>query len=156
MYRALLAATAIGALTLASLPSPLGAQKPRDLKKLDACKLLTTADVEAAAKGKQFTPQVGGEVHCGYALQLPDKKVEQYDFYLSEPNITVELWKAFPTKKGTAVPGLWDEAYVGPSEGTPSQLSLVALHRGDMSIELQGPRKDVLIVLAKVAIARLK
>ena len=77
---------------------------------------------------------------------------------MEEANITVELWKAFPAKKGSPVPGLWDEAYVGPLEGggSPPQLQLTALHRGDMSIEIQGPRKDVLIALAKIAIGRLK
>jgi hypothetical protein len=154
MYRPFLGPAILWTLAFA----PLDAQKPRDLKKLDACKVLTTADVEATAKGKQQTPQVGGEVHCGYFLQLPDKSVEQYDFYLVDANITVELWKAFPAKKGNPVPGLWDEAYVGPAEGggSPPQLQLMALHRGDMSIEIQGPRKDVLIALAKIAISRLK
>jgi hypothetical protein len=140
--------------------APLDAQKPRDLTKLDACKVLTTADVEAAAKGKQQTPQVGGGaggVHCGYFLQLPDKSVEQYDFYLEQEKLTVEVWKAFPEQKGTPVPGLWDEAYIAPAGGgTVGQLRLTALHRGDMSIEVQGPRRDVIIALARVAIGRLK
>ena len=134
----------------------LDAQRPSDLKPLDACKILAPADVEAAAKGKQQTPQVGGEVHCGYFLQLPNKDVEQYDFYLVEANITVENWKAFPDQKGTPVAGLWDEAYIGPAVGSKSQLSLTALHRGDMSIEIHGPRKDVLLALAKLAISRIK
>jgi hypothetical protein len=35
-------------------------------------------------------------------------------------------------------------------------LSLIALHRGDMAIEIQGPAKDVLIALARLAVSRLK
>ena len=48
------------------------------------------------------------------------------------------------------------EAYVAPSVGTPKQLSLVALRRGDMAIEIQGPNKDVLVALAQLAVSRLK
>ena len=151
MNRSLLAAAILSTLAI----GPLQAQK-RDLKKLDACKVLPGADVEAAAKGKLIFNKLGGEVHCGYPLELADKTVEQYDFYLVEANITVENWKAFPDQKGTPVSGLWDEAYVGPAAGSPSQLSLTALHRGDMSIEIHGPRKDVLIALAKLAISRIK
>lgn len=135
------------------------AQKPRDLAKVNACAVLTTADVEGAAKGKQQTSQVGGGtggVHCGYFLQLPNKTVEQYDFYLSDPTIVVELWKALPDTKGKPIAGLGDEAYVRPSPGTPSQLSLTAVRRGDVAFEIQGPREDVLIALAKIAVARLK
>jgi hypothetical protein len=146
------------AFTLVLLNLQTAGAQHRDLTKLDACTILTTADVEAAAKGKQQTPQVGGgigAVHCGYVLQLPDKTVEQYDFYLNDPTVVADLWKAFPNNKGTAVPGLW-EAYLQPSEGTPSQLSLTALHRGDIAFEIQGPRKDVLVALAKTAIGRLR
>ena len=146
-----------GALVLLNVQIALA--QPRDLTKLDACAILTTADVEGAAKGKQQTSKIGGGkggVHCGYFLQLPDKTVEQYDFYVNDPTIVMELWKAFPKTKGKPLAGLLDEAYVRPSEGTPSQLSLTALRRGDVAIEIQGPREDVLIALAKIAIARLK
>ena len=44
---------------------------------------------------------------------------------------------------------------MGPAVGS-KQLSLVAFHRGDMAIEIQGPNKDVIIALATVAVSRLK
>jgi hypothetical protein len=147
------------AAALVVLSVQIALAQPRDLTKLDACAILTTADVEGAAKGKQQTKQVGGGkggVHCGYFLQLPNKNVEQYDFYMSDPTAIAQLWKALPESKGKPIAGLWDEAYVQPSPGTPTQLSLRALHRGDMALEIQGPREDVLIALAKIAIARLK
>src|SRR5262245_54778867 len=105
----------VAALVRASIQVALA--QPRALSKLSACAILTTADVEGAAKGKQQTSQVGGGkggVHCGYFLQLPSKAVEQYDFYVNEPTIVAELWKAFPKTKGKPLTGLWDEAYVRP------------------------------------------
>jgi hypothetical protein len=35
-------------------------------------------------------------------------------------------------------------------------MSLVALKKGDMAIEIQGPSKDVLVALAKLAVSRLQ
>jgi hypothetical protein len=137
------------------LPAGLAAQKARDLSKLDACKILTPDDVSAATKRKVIK-SVGGEVHCSYVVEAPQSGADTYDFYLNEAS-TVELLLGMKsaTGKGTPVPGLWSEAYVGPAIGS-KQLSLVALHRGDMAIEIQGPNKDVIIALANVAVSRLK
>ena len=134
----------------------LAAQKGRDLSKLDACKILTPADVSAATKRKVIT-SVGGQVHCSYVVEAPQSGADTYDFYLTEAAIREALLdlKNGP-EKGTPVPGLWNEAYVAPSVGTPKQLSLVALRRGDMAIEIQGPNKDVLVALAQLAVSRLK
>jgi len=137
-------------------PTVLAAQKGRDLSKYNACKVLTPADVSAAAKQKIVT-SVGGGVHCSYVVQAPNSGSDTYDFYLNEaPIVEALLESKTGAEKGAPVPGLWNEAYVGPSVGSPKQLSLVALRKRDIAIEIQGPSRDVLIALARVAVARLK
>ena len=147
----------LGALVLVPIVSiGLGAQKGRDLSKLDACKVLTPADVTAAAK-RTVIKSVGGQAHCGYVVEAPQSSADTYDFYLNEASVTealLELKKG--AEKGTAVPGVLGEAYVGPAVGSPKQLSLVALRKGDISFEIQGPNKDVLIALGQLAASRLK
>jgi hypothetical protein len=150
--RNLLTIAAFGAL----IPGALVAQKGRDLSKLDACKILARTDVANATQRKILT-SVGGAVHCSYVVEAPNSGSETYDFYLNEASVLEALLSVeTPTEKGTPVPGLWTEAYVRPSVGSPKQLSLVALHKGDMAIEIQGPSKDVLISLARLAVSRLK
>jgi hypothetical protein len=135
---------------------PAGLAKERDLTKLDACKILTPADVAAATKRKVIK-SVGGQVHCSYVVEAPQSGADTYDFYLHEAAIIQALLEMkSAASKGTPVPGLWSEAYVGPTVGSPKQLSLVALRKGDMAIEIQGPNKDVLIALGKLAVSRLK
>ena len=137
------------------VPAGLEAQKPRDLSKLDACKILTPADVSTATKRKVIK-SVGGEVHCSYVVEAPQSGADTSDFYLNEASIVEALLGVkSAADKGTPVPGLWSEAYVGPAVGS-QQWSLVALHRGDMAIEIQGPSKDVIIALGKLAVSRLK
>ncbi|HEY6084008.1 MAG TPA: hypothetical protein VIU63_01350 [Nitrospira sp.] len=127
----------------------------RDLSKLDACKILTPADVATTTKRKVIQT-VGGAVHCGYVVEAPQSGAETYDLFLNEASM-VETSLAVKTanEKGSPIPGLWNEAYVGPAIGS-KQLSLVALHKGDIAIEIQGPNKDTLIALAMVVVSRLK
>lgn len=129
-------------------------QKPRDLSKLDACKILTGADLTAATKRKVIRT-AGGEKHCTYVLEAPKGGADTYDFFLVEASIVQALLSVKTSaEKGTPVPGLWTEAYIGPAVGS-SQLSLIALQKGDMGMEIQGPDKDVLIGLGKLAASRL-
>ncbi len=137
-------------------PAGLAAEKPRDLTKLNACKILTPADVAAATMRKVIT-SVGGQVHCSYVVEAPQSGADTYDFYLQEAAVTQALLEIkSPGDKGTPIAGLWSEAYVRPAVGSPKQLSLVALRKGDMAIQIQGPNKDVLIALGKLAVSRLK
>lgn len=140
--------------SLSWLPAGLDAQ-PRDLSKLDACKTLMPADVSAATKHKVIK-SVGGGLHCGYVVEAPQSGADTYDFYLNEAAV-VEALLGIKTasEKGTPVPGIWSEAYVGSTVGS-KQMSLVALQRGVMAVEIQGPNKEVLITLARIAVSRLK
>jgi hypothetical protein len=146
----------LGALMIAVLSSGLFAQKGRDLTKLDACKVLTPADVAAATK-RRVIKSVGGQVHCSYVVEAPQSGAETYDFYLNEAALIEAMFSVkTPAEKGAPVPGLWNEAYVGAAVGSPGLLSLVALRKGDMAIEIKGPNKAVLVALAQTAVTRLK
>jgi hypothetical protein len=153
----LVAGDGVDAMPAPSLTSPVPSnQKGRDLSKLDACKIVTPADV-AAATNRKVIKSVGGQVHCSYVVDAPQSGADTYDLYLNEAAVTEALLAVTPGKeRGTPVPGLWSEAYVGPAIGSPKQLSLVALRKGDMAIEVQGPNKDALIAIAKIVVLRLK
>ena len=131
------------------------AQKGRDLSRLNACTILPAADVAAALKRK-IAKSAGGGAHCTYVPADPQSPGDAYDFYLTEVSIVeVMLQVKKSPEKGTPVPGLWSEAYVGPAIGTPNLWSLVALKKGDMAIEIKGMSKDGLIALARLAVSRL-
>jgi hypothetical protein len=151
MHRALVAALLclLGATGLAG-------QKGRDLSKIDACKILSTADVEATLKRK-IMKTLTAEKHCMYIPADPQAVADAYDFFLEEAAMAEMLLQMKKgTEKGTPVPGLWTEAYIGPSTGTPNLLTLVALKKGDMAIEISGMSKDGLIALARLAVSRLQ
>jgi hypothetical protein len=137
------------------LPGALLAQKERDLSKLDACKVLPATQVASIVPVKLSMPAVGGEVHCEYVLELADKTPETYDIYLySAELIQMLLDSEDAAGRGKPVPGLWDAAFAGKAVGGPG-FRLRAIHKGDMAIELQGPRQEILIKLAKAAITNL-
>jgi hypothetical protein len=146
----------VAALLCCLLSANLSAQTGRDLSKLDACKILTPADVAAATKGKVMS-SVGGGVgglHCMHVVDAQSAS-GSYQLFLQPPAAAEALWKLeSAAERGTLVSGLWSEAYVGA--GVANQFVLTALHRGDMAIEVHGPSKDVVIALAKLAVSRLK
>lgn len=150
-------AKTLGTILILSIVSiSIVAQKGRDLSKLDACKIVTPADVSTATNRKVIR-SVGGQVHCSFVVDAPQSGADTYDLYLNEAAVTEALLAVKSgQERGTPVPGLWSEAYVGPAVGSPKQLSLVALRKGDMAIEIQGPNKEALIAIAKIAISRLK
>ena len=139
----------------------VSAQKPRDLSKLDPCKTLTTADLEAATKGK-VTMSVGGGLGataCTWVIDSPSAAVAgEYHLLFAKADITQAAWDvSTPAEKGTPVPGIWDEAYmVPPGSLRGNRYFLTALKKGDMAIEVQGASKDVVTSLGKTAVSRLK
>ena len=150
-------ATVFSILTFVALPLGLSAQQqPRDLSRLDACKIITSQDVSLAAKRKNLG-FMGGETHCTYAVQVRDT-MDTYELYLVEAAVMDSLLTAKGAKKGTPVSGVWNEAYIAPADSTPNQLALVAVKKGDMAIRLVGPStsKDILIRLARLVVDRIK
>ena len=149
---------------LASLVSCLAttaasAQKPRDLTKLDPCKVLTSADLEAATKGKVTTSVGGGlgATACMWVIDSP-AGAGTYQLMFQKADLIKAVWDAStPAEKGTSVPNVWDEAYIKPPGGPKGdQYILVALKKGDMAFEVHGVTKDAVTSLGKTVVSRLK
>jgi hypothetical protein len=140
------------------VPAVLSAQKPRDLTKLDPCKVLTSADVATATKGK-VSSTVGGGVGATACLWVVDSPTGAgtYQLFLQKSDLIEALWKvASGAEKGTAVTGVWGEAYMQPPGTHGDEFILTALNKGDMAIEVHGVNKDAVVSLGKTAVSRLK
>ena len=141
------------------IPAAVWAQKPRDLTKLDPCKILTSADVAAATKGK-VASSVGGGAGATACMWVVDAKSGSgsYQLFLHKPDVIEALWKVeSAAEKGPPVAGLWTEAHVSPPGGTHADVFIhTALNRGDMAIEVHGVDKDAVISLGKTAVSRIK
>ena len=141
------------------VPAAVSAQKPRDLTKLDPCKVLTSADVAAATKGKVSTSVGGGAgaTACMWVVDAPTG-AGTYQLFLQKPDVIEALWQVEKgAEKGTPVSGLWNEAYMTPPGGmNGDQYHLIALNKGDMAIEVHGVNKDAVVSLGKTAASRLK
>jgi hypothetical protein len=140
------------------VPAALSAQKPRDLTKLDPCKVLTPADVAAATKGK-VSSTVGGGAGATACLWVVDAPTGAgtYQLFLEKPDVTEALWQVQKgDEKGTAVTGVWGEAYMQPPGTHGNEFILTALNKGDMAIEVHGVNKDAVVSLGKTAVSRLK
>lgn len=134
------------------------AQKPRDLTKLDPCKVLASADIAAATKGK-VSSMVGGGVGAAACLWVVDAPTGAgtYQLFLQKPDIIEMVLKAkSPAERGTPVAGLWSEAYIRPPGPSGDQYVLTVLKKGDMAIEVHGVDKDVMTSLGRTAVARLR
>jgi hypothetical protein len=146
------------ALVWCFVPAAASAQKPRDLSKLDPCKVLTAADVGAATKGK-VSSTVGGDLGGAVCMWVVDAPTGAgtYQLFLQRPDITEAVFKVkSPAERGTPVPGLWSEAYIAPPGPSGDQYILTVLKKGDMAIEVHGVTKDAVMSLGKTATARLK
>jgi hypothetical protein len=146
------------ALVWCFVPAALSAQKPRDLTKLDPCKVLASADIAAATKGK-VSSMVGGGTGAAACMWVVDAPTGAgtYQLFLEKADMIEALWKASaPAERGASVPGLWSEAHITPPGANGDQYILTALNKGDMAIEVHGVNKDAVVSLGKSAIARLK
>ena len=127
----------------------------RDPSTLKACEVVTGKEVAGIAKGKLMSPPLGGAQACAYLVEMPDGTVESYRFSIQAPAGIEAMWKSqTAAERGEAVAGLWDEAHVA-KQFMASGLSLAAVKRNDLAIEVTGERKDVLLAIAKLAISRL-
>jgi len=127
----------------------------RDPSTLKACEVVTGNDVAGIAKGKLTSPPLGQAQACVYLVERPDGTVESYRVSIQAPAGIEAMWKSqTTTERGEAVAGLWDQAYVA-KQFMASGLSLAAVKRNDLALEVTGERKDVLLAIAKLAISRL-
>lgn len=151
-------ASRFAALVSCLVTATASAQKPRDISKLDPCKVLTPADVAAATKGKVSTTVGGGlgGAACMWVVDAPTG-AGTYQLFLQKPDVIEAVLKVkSPAEKGTPVAGLWSEAYIRPPGANGDQFILTVLNKGDMAIEVHGVDKDAVKSLGKTATARLK
>ena len=135
---------------------PLLEAEARDLSPLKACEVVTGKDVAGMAKGKLMSPPLGEAQACAYLVEMADGTVESYRFSIQAPIGIEAMWKSqTAAERGETVAGLWDEAHVA-KQFMASGLSLTAVRRSDLAIEVTGERKDVLLAIAKLAVSRLR
>lgn len=128
----------------------------RDPSPLKACEVVTGKDVAGMAKGKLMSSPLGEAQACAYLVEMADGTVESYRFSIQAPIGIEAMWKSqTAAERGETVAGLWDEAHVA-KQFMASGLSLTAVKRSDLAIELTGERKDVLLAIAKLAVSRLR
>ena len=134
---------------------PLLEAEARDLSPLKACEVVTGKDVAGMAKGKLMSPPLGEAQACAYLVEMADGTVESYRFSIQAPIGIEAMWKSqTAAERGETVAGLWDEAHVAKQFMT-SGLSLTAVKRSDLAIEVTGERKEVLLAIGKLAVSRL-
>lgn len=128
----------------------------RDPSPLKACEVVTGKDVAGIAKGKLMSPPLGEAQACAYLVEMAEGTVESYRFSIQAPIGIEAMWKSqTAAERGETVAGLWDEAHVA-KQFMASGLSLTAVKRNDLAIEVTGERKDVLLAIAKWAVSRLR
>jgi hypothetical protein len=140
------------------IAAPVLAQKPRDIAKLDPCKVLTPADLATATKGK-VSSTVGGGVGAAACLWVVDAPTGAgtYQLFLQNAELIETLFKVkTPAERGTPVAGLWAEAYMIPPGTHGDQFILTVLNKGDMAIEVHGVNKESVTSLGRIAVSRLK
>ncbi len=134
---------------------PLLEAEARDLSPLKACEVVTGKDVAGMAKGKLMSPPLGEAQACAYLVEMADGTVESYRFSIQAPVGIEAMWKSqTAAERGETVAGLWDQAYVA-KQFMASGLSLTAVKRSDLAIEVTGERKEVLLAIGKLAVSRL-
>jgi hypothetical protein len=134
------------------------AQKPRDISKLDPCKILTPADIAAATKGK-VSSTVGGGVGAAACMWVVDAPTGAgtYQLLLQKPDLIEAVLKLkTPAERGTSVPGLWSEAYLVPPGTHGDAYILTVLKKGDMAIEVHGVTREAVTSLGRTATSRVQ
>jgi hypothetical protein len=146
----------LGLILVTAVLSSTFMAEARDLSSLKACEVVTGKEVAGIAKGKLISPPLGGAQACAYLVEMPDGTVESYRFSIQAPAGIEAMWKSQTVaERGEAVAGLWDQAYVA-KQFMASGLSLAAVKRNNLAIEVTGERKDVLLAIATLAVSRLR
>ncbi len=135
------------------------AQKPRDLSKLDPCKILTSPDLATATKGK-VSKVVGGGVGANACMWVIDAPTGAgtYQFMFGDLALIEMVQQAkTPAERGSAVSGPWTEGWMtAPGAPRGDQYILVVIKRGELAFEVHGVDKDAVIALGRTASTRLK
>lgn len=135
--------------TRAATASPV-----RDRSKLDACAIVKDSEVAKLAGATLLAPTRTSSPVCIYALERGGTSFGmKLAFWDPEP-VEAMFAAAPPEQRGEKIDGPWDEAYLRPSM-VEGELSLSAVWRGDIAMEVLGDRKEAVIEIAKLAASRL-
>ena len=125
-----------------------------DLASLKACEIVTPQEAATIIGGRLLNEPPAGFSNCAYVVEV-DGTTESYRISFSAPAMHEAMLETQSVaERGASVTGLWDEAYVRP-RAPDSGYSLVALQRGKLALEGWGDRKEPLIELARLAVARV-
>ncbi len=81
---------------------------------------------------------------------------ESYRLAFTTPEPYVAMLATQDEKdKGERIPDLLDEAYVQP-QAVGEGVSVVAIARGDLALEVSGNRKEPALAIAKLAASRIR
>jgi len=134
--------------------APIAKATGRNVQKLEACQIVTGADVARITGGKLVSPSNTQGPLCGYVLEKDDETIS-YRLTFWDPRPFEAMFDAAPAAQlGEKVDGSWSIGYLdkGISPGT---YVLSAVWRGDVAMEVQGDSKEQVRQLAELAASRL-
>ena len=124
------------------------------IEDLKACEIVTPQEASTIIGGKLLNEPPVGFSNCAYVVEV-NGTTESYRISFSEPAMYAALFDTQSgTERGESVAGLWDAAHVQP-RASSSGYSLVAVQRGRLALEVWGDRKEPLVKLAQLAVARV-
>jgi len=145
------------AATPAPVPAEAAASAPaRDIAALKACALVTPAEVAAIVGGKLLNEPPPGFPNCAYVIEVGDE-TESYHVAYLEP-APLQAMVDYEAANGSVerLDGLWDEAVVLPRDAaTGGGFSAIVIRKGDIAVEAWGDRKEPVVAIARLAVARV-
>lgn len=132
------------------------APAPRDLAQLQACAIVPAEEIAGLVGGKVLAPPSGTGPGCLYAIEDSGGETGLYKLIFQEAAVIEAMVKASsPAELGEQVVGPWDEAWLGP-QAMAEGFRILALVRGDLAVEVGGPRREVLAEIAARAVNRTR
>lgn len=141
-----------------SKPPSSSAHKKLDLSIIRPIDIVPAEKVASIVGGKVVYGQETGLAEAKYDIKLPNGKSEYYILkFESATGDRHFLLSKEKKKEIEKIYGLWDKAYFLPN-ATPDGPAYIYVIRGDLEMKIQGygNAKDVLVAIAKAAVAKLK
>jgi len=141
-----------------SKPKPTSTRKKLDLSALKPLDIVPARKVAEIAGGRVVYGQDTGVAEAKYDIKLPSGKSKYYMLkFESAVGDRHFLLTKERKKEIEKLNGLWDRAYFLPS-AMPDGPAYVYVVRDDLEMKIQGygDAKDVLVGIAKAAVAKLK
>ncbi|MDH3330393.1 MAG: hypothetical protein OEM01_14275 [Desulfobulbaceae bacterium] len=129
-----------------------GFEMPPDIK---ACDIVTGEEVAKLAGGKMLVKPTAISYFCNYVIEMNEGGVESYQLTFDSPDSTkIILENISSEEKGEKIDGVLDEAYLGKAFMS-NEITLRALRRDKMGMNVSGARKEVVLKIARLAVTRL-